>query len=135
MQRREFITLLSGARRGRSRRMRSRLKGFQSSAFFIRDRRRPLQLVSRHVLPIESPTRFEFVLNLKTAGQLGLHRATTCSVTRRRGDRVAIQLLHRMSPLLAQSGHRLVRCTCLLLTQSGQSQPPMASFEIGNGPF
>jgi hypothetical protein len=23
------------------------------------------------------------------------------------------------SPLLAQSGHRLVRCTCLLMTQSG----------------
>ena len=26
--------------------------------------------------------------------------------------------LHCMSPLLAQSGHGLVRCTCLLLTQS-----------------
>ena len=25
--------------------------------------------------------------------------------------------------LLAQSGHRLVRCTCLLLTQSGQAPP------------
>ena len=28
-------------------------------------------------------------------------------------------MLRRMSPLLAHSGHRLVRCTCLLLTQSG----------------
>ena len=32
---------------------------------------------------------------------------------RRRGDRIG------ECPLLAHSGHRLVRCTCLLLTQSG----------------
>jgi hypothetical protein len=28
----------------------------------------------------------------------------------------------RECPLLALSGHRLVRCTCLLLTQSGNFQ-------------
>ena len=32
----------------------------------------------------------------------------------------------KQCPLLAQSGHGLVRCTCLLLTQSGHWASPMA---------
>src|SRR5262249_2142188 len=54
------------------------------------------------------------------------HRATELDVSLVIGDesdgaigvdRIAILLLHCMSPLLAQSRHELVLCTCLLLTQ------------------
>ena len=44
----------------------------------------------------------------------GAHHFTFAAHPRRRGDRIG-----ERCPLLALSGHRLVRCTCLLLTQSG----------------
>ena len=37
-------------------------------------------------MPIEAPTKFEFVLNLRTAAQLGIN--LPASVLRRRGDRI-----------------------------------------------
>ena len=51
--------------------------------------------------PVETPTRFEFVLNLKTAKTYRNCYSTSDFASRRRGDRI-----NWRCPLLAQSGHR-----------------------------
>jgi len=57
------------------------------------------------VLPIESPTRFEFVLNLKPQASLDLPFRLLCCYAPTRSSNNDHFFLRRMSSLLAQSGH------------------------------
>ena len=79
-------------------------------------------------LPVQAPNKYELAINLKTAKTLGLSVSPRCSpAPTKSSNNRNVRYWHKADipsctahvRFWGKSGHRLVRCTCLLLTQSG----------------
>ena len=60
-------------------------------------------------LPVQTPTKYELMINLQTAKALGVAVPPSLLDSARQGDRIIAPYL------FAQSGHDVMHCKCLLL--------------------
>jgi putative tryptophan/tyrosine transport system substrate-binding protein len=104
------------------------LEQFQQAATYVD---RILRGAKPDALPLQLPSKYQLVVNLKAAKAIGLFNSTRFYFARRRGDRIAVALLRCMSLLLAQSGHPTGARQCPLLgaKRTSMSGNPMSAFE------
>jgi len=74
-------------------------------------------------LPVQTPTKYELMINLQTAKALGVAVPPSLLDSARQGDRIIAPYL------FAQSGHDVMHCKCLLLgvKRASHGGPPLVA--------